>query len=715
MELKKLHPRIQDYVKNKGWKDLTDIQKIAFDPIYHGKSCVIEAPTSGGKTEAVLFPLLTRISGTPRSGFKVLYIAPLKALLNDLSLRVLPYAKMCYLEAFKWHGDVSQHDKLQQMIFPADILLTTPESIEAILLRRSNWQEVFQQLETIVIDEAHYFALTERGIHLSSLLERLEAALPKPAQRIAVTATIGNPEGLLKWLTGQRNIEGEYLSVASRKEKERDFKIKYFPDGGSVLQDHLYSLLLQKKSIVFERSRTASEETATRINERNANSRFPVKVKTHHSSVSKNLREEAENSIKKATETSLNAIISTSTLELGIDIGELDQVIQIGSLTSAGSFLQRVGRTGRRDGRSQFFRGLCYNPEELVLLAACVSLGLKKQSESVLLPTAAFHILAHQIICFCLQERGTTGDQIWSALSRAYCFSNITRDQFDELVDYMVNSGYLRREAFGTLLTGIETEKKYLKANWKRLFAIFDSGPMYNVVDGKKVIGTLDASFAVNQTLPFIFVLGGQEWDTINIDHDAQQVVVKKNLTGLPPKWNCIADFDVPFELAIEAGKILISPERVSFLDPFGQSVLDSERGSVKYTGWKEGRWIVQASDIGSTIHIWTFAGDKINRCINKFLSSRIEADHEYNYKRVLIKTQQINYPTASIVELLKSLRNYSPAQLNDLLESQVDVKWISKFSQCLPENLAKKAILEKSIDIHGTIREVKKVEIFEH
>jgi len=122
MSLSKLHQRLQDYVKDKKWADLTPIQKKAFDPIYEGKSCVLEAPTSGGKTEAVLFPLLTRVTADKSSGFKILYIAPLKALLNDLALRVIPYAKMCYLEAFKWHGDVSQAEKVQQMIFPADIL-----------------------------------------------------------------------------------------------------------------------------------------------------------------------------------------------------------------------------------------------------------------------------------------------------------------------------------------------------------------------------------------------------------------------------------------------------------------------------------------------------------------------------------------------------------------------------------------------------------------
>jgi ATP-dependent helicase Lhr and Lhr-like helicase len=293
--ISRLHPRLQDFVKDKWRSGLTDIQQMAFEPIFKGQSCVIEAPTAGGKTEAVLFPLLTRIAVNKTAGFKVLYIAPLKALLNDLALRVLPYAKMCYMEAFKWHGDVSQGDKVQQMIFPSDILLTTPESLEAIFLRKANWNEVFANLETIVIDEAHYFALTERGSHLVALLARLEAEIGRPIQRVAVTATIGNPEMLMKWLNPAGN--GISIKVSANTGKNKDFLVHYFTDDRLEWLDKLYSLLVNKKSIVFLQSRTETESTAAAINERNQiiGSRNPLKVRTHHSSVSKRLRERKQN------------------------------------------------------------------------------------------------------------------------------------------------------------------------------------------------------------------------------------------------------------------------------------------------------------------------------------------------------------------------------------------------------------------------------------
>jgi ATP-dependent Lhr-like helicase len=713
MSLNKLHPGLQAYVKEK-WKGLTEIQQKAFDPIYNGTSCTIEAPTSGGKTEAVLFPLLSRIQPNKHSGFKVLYIAPLKALLNDLALRVLPYAKLCSMEAFKWHGDVSQDSKLKQMVLPSDILLTTPESIEAILLRKANWQEVFANLETIVIDEAHYFALTERGSHLVSLLERIEAELKKSPQRIAVTATVGNAGELLKWITGNRP-GGISIKTDGKIEKERDFLIHYFNDEESSLYRHLYEYLVRKKSIVFERSRSNTEDTASRMNWWNdANSsRNTVKVKTHHSSVSKRLREEAETSIKQTTETSVDAIISTSTLELGIDIGDLDQVIQVGALNSSGSFLQRVGRTGRRPGRPQYFRGLCSDTDEMILLAGCVSLGLKRISENILFPKKAFHILAHQIICLCLQKLGATADDIWSTLSKAYCFSEITREEFDRLINYMISEDYLRAVGRGALLTSNKTEEEFLRSNWKRLFSIFETGVMYNVVDGKKIIGTLDSSFARKQKLPFVFVLGGQEWNTLKLDHESQQVKVEKNKTGKAPKWKAIATHDIPFELSQEVGSLLMKNDSLGFLDIMAETILLAQRNSYGELGWEPNKWILDSENEDGQFYLWTFCGEKINRVIANLFFEDFGEEPDYNFKNLCLKPERnTTLNRKDVLQWVLSLKNKTEGELETKVLNKIDVKWFSKFSECLPDHLAKSTIMEKGFDIKGFIRELNIIDI---
>ncbi len=717
--LEKLHPRLKQMMVDKGWKDFTDIQKASFEVIYNGQNCIIEAPTSGGKTEAVLFPLLSKIAVEKKSGVRVLYIAPLKALLNDIELRADAYTKKCNLNAFKWHGDVSQGEKMNQMIFPAEVLLTTPESLEAILLRKANWKDVFNNLQAIVIDEAHSFALSERGSHLVCLLERLENEIDSAPQRIGVTATIGNPDELLKWLMGSKALQGQKIAVRSSRKKDKDFKVHYFETDNEEITEFrlnhtLYDLLLNKKSIVFRNSRSHTEDTAKFINERNhiLNVSVPLKVRTHHSSVSKYYREAAEQLIKMKSESSLNAIISTSTLELGIDIGELDQVIQIGGLSSSSSFLQRVGRTGRRENRPQYFRGLCQEDNDLLLLAACINLGLDSISENILFPHKAYHILAHQVICLILQKNGTTADQIWKILSRAYCFSGISENKFKELIQFMTKEEFLRLVDNEILVTANRTEDLFLRANWSRLFAIFETGPMYNVVDGKKVIGTLDCSFVrmQNQT-PFLFVLGGIEWKAIKVNHETQQVSVQKNLTGIIPKWKVFSNNDIPFEIAQETGKILMSNKQFAFLDQPATIVINKMRETYENLEWQENVWVLDMEDTNKVL-IYTFAGDKINRTIAALFDYLKEYKTTFDFMRVEIGPHSATQSSIlhAILSFLERCKvEFSERSIEDMIKDDIKNVKFSKFSVCLPENLSKEALIDKGLDIGGFIKGIKK------
>lgn len=438
-----------------------------------------------------------------------------------------------------------------------------------------------------------------------------------------------------------------------------------------------------------------------------------MKVKTHHSSVSKRLREDAEGSIKMASESSLNAIISTSTLELGIDIGDLDQVIQVGDLHSSGSFLQRVGRTGRREGMKQFFRGFCSEGEELVLLAGCVSLGLDHQSEKILFPKRSFHILAHQTICICLQKKGATPDQIWSILSKAACFSEITRGEFDTLIAYMVKEDLLRYIHGQALMTGDKAEKEFLRANGKRLFAIFDSGIMYNVVDGKKLVGTLDSDFMRTQQLPFVFVLGGIEWNAKKIDHEAQQVLVTRNESGSAPRWTNMRSLDIPFELAQEVGRLLVAGKPLGFLDPRAAVVMRREANQHSSLGWNNYTWTLDPSPGSGKFYLWTFCGNKINRAIAFLLKTELNVRASPDYQLVTIDTD-IKRPTPGyqIIDYLLSLGNLSEKELEQKIMPNMKASWFSKFSVCLPDELAKITLREKGIDLTGLLQEINKVRI---
>jgi len=309
----------------------------------------------------------------------------------------------------------------------------------------------------------------------------------------------------------------EYTDFCGIGAKERErFSTSFFNDGqgaaGSELPASylrlacLYDLLQRKKSIVFGGSRTNCESIATAINKLNSVKKrsIPVKIRTHHSSVGKFYREEAEAKIRARNdlEGGIDSIISTSTLELGIDIGEPDRIFQLNAISGSGSFLQRVGRTGRRPGKPQYFRGLLLEEDELVLLTGVVSLGLKGVSESLFFPRKSFHILAHQLICLCLQSYGIARKTAWDILSCSYCFSQITENQFHELVGYMVSNGFLR-DVDGELVTGDQAEKYYLEANYQELFAVFSTGPLYEVFNEKNHVGNLDCAF-VESIIAFI-------------------------------------------------------------------------------------------------------------------------------------------------------------------------------------------------------------------
>ncbi len=720
-----IHPGLQKLIQDKGWKTgLTEIQLEAIPVILSGEDCIIEAPTAGGKTEAVLFPTLTMAAQKKVNFVQILYLAPLRALLNDIQNRAKEYSEVCGLHSFKWHGDVSQKAKINTFQNPTQVLLTTPESLEAILLRKAGWQLFFSDLQAIIIDEAHNFSCVDRGSHLVSLLERVESKIIIKPQRIAVTATIGNPQEMLHWLAGTRRKKGKHIFVNPTTNKKKDFKIQFFNDGkstnGQVIPSSytrltaLYDSIPKKKSIIFGGSRTNCESVASAIIQYNTMQKrsIPVKVRTHHSSVSKHYREEAENriKIKHDFESGIDGIISTSTLELGIDIGELDQIIQLDSLSSSSSFLQRVGRTGRRPEKPQYFRGMLLKEEDLILLNAVVNLGLQGISENLMFPKKAFHILAHQLICLSLQNNGISQGQAWETLSGAYCFSSINVTQLQQLISYMLSMDYFR-EVDGELVVGEQTEKYFLGANWQKLFAVFDSGPMYEVYNEKKHVGNLDSAFVESLNIPFLFVLGGLEWEAYKVKIDTHQVFARKTKAGSAPRWVTFHSFDVPYEVAKEAGGNLFSAKISSFLDHNAKNCFESAQYKIKNINWNKCTWVVLVDNL--EIEIWTFAGDKINRTLAILLDLFGLGQSSSNYKFITIKsvrnTEKLNWE--AIIKFISNIQNIEFDKTSNLMkkiESNMKIVYFSKFAKCLPDHLLVEALSERSFDLQGLFLEIK-------
>jgi ATP-dependent Lhr-like helicase len=541
---------------------------------------------------------------------------------------------------------------------------------------------------------------------------------------------------MLKWLGESRTKLGERIFVESLSEKEKDFKIQFFLDEVNSnnhtiiasyrrlisLYDHLqkYDYVNKKttKSLLFGGSRNSCESIASAILKLNSTSQrgIPVKIRTHHSSVSKHYREEAENriKIKNDLESGLNGIISTSTLELGIDIGELDHVIQIDSLSSSSSFLQRVGRTGRRPEKPQYFRGMVLEEDDLVLLSSVVSLGLQNISENLKLPRKAYHILAHQLICLSLQNNGITPDSAWKILSGAYCFSEISESHFSKLVSFMISNAFLR-DVDGDLVVGEKTEKNFLGSNWQKLFAVFDSGPLYEVFSEKKHVGNLDSAFVESLDTPFLFVLGGIEWEAYKIKTETHQVFARKTVAGNAPRWITYYGFDVPYEVAKETGRILFAKEVPSYLDDNAKECFKSAQYKVRNLNWKEDNWIAIVDNF--EIKLWTFAGDKINRTIAKLINSFRLGLSSSNYKYLNIKScntsERINWK--SIIDFITDLNDLNTNESNKFvnkLKENIKLTYFSKFSKCLSDQLLAESLLERSFDFKGLQSELQNNDI---
>ncbi len=719
--LSKLHPGIQQWIKEQNWPGLRPIQEKSIKPILDGLNCVIEAPTAGGKTEAVLFPALTRAAKFSASSIQVLYIAPLRALLNNLENRGEKYARCCGLHAFKWHGDVSQSDKLAQLAHPPNLLMTTPESIEAILLRKSQWRIFFKDIQTVIIDEAHNFAAGDRGGHLMALLERLNTATGQEFQRIALSATIGNPEAMCQWLTGTRK-PAQRIQVSSSNKQKTDYKIHYFDSSIDTLDTppdktsgwHLLKTMVSElrgcRSIVFVGSRSKAENFAKAI-QSFPNSR--INLRTHHSSVSKFFREEAEALIQEIGEQGIEAILSTSTLELGIDIGELDKILQLDALSSPSAFLQRVGRTGRRKNIPRYFRGLVRDIDGLLLMTATLSLGVEYKSEAIQIKKRAFQLLAHQLICLSLQQHGIQSNKVWDILRHATPFSGIRRKEYDHLIQHMIKEEYLRT-ADGVLVPGESTENRYLKAGWRKLFAVFNTAPLYEVIAGRNQIGTLDASFVEAMSVPFFFTLAGRLWKAEKVDMESHRIKAVHATTGHAPKWESFGGPGIPFETANRVGEILYGYKNIpEALDESAFSILnDLQSRRLNNNEWSPNTICILLTGKGKA-NIITYAGDLINQTWARLLESE-SLKTRGNYAEIMVEKKQNGKDLKEIINSSKD--QILSHQFNDQLSNKLiqnQPAWpFSPFAAMLPESLIKEALAESTTDLKSLREYLKNKEL---
>lgn len=550
-----LCPPLQQNLINHGWTSLRPIQELAFREVDVGKNVLLIAPTAGGKTHAAFLPLLNRCHGWKDFGAKILYIAPLRALLNNIENRLKSerLAEAIYLEVFKWHGDVSRSKKLAAAKRLPDILLTTPESLDVILCSPYvDKDKFFFPLDAVVIDEAHYFAGSERGAQLVSVLNRLEYVLNRDLQRICLSATVGNPEEVLAWLcTPSKRVQT--IVRAPAEKTQREAYLNFYEDGDKETpRQVIVRSSVGKKSIIFEPSRKAAEDRSKDFH----GDAFICHV--HHSSVDKFWREKAELDLAEARKAA--TVIATCTLELGLDVGDLYLIQQEGDFPSVSSYLQRIGRTGRRHPPQ---RCLVHVTDEFDFLKnlAIMTLADEAYVEDNLLPLNFYHVLLQQLLMLTLGNNGFPIEKARGTLRHCSALVDITDHEFDELLEFWIKKDVLR-VAEELLLIGHEVERRYSQTNYRDLYVLFDSPQIFEVWHGRMAIGTLDWLFISTKTEKFAFILAGKWWQVEEVHFEDGRVYVKPFLSVPPPAtWISPRGHEVSYRIAQQIKRLLLSED----------------------------------------------------------------------------------------------------------------------------------------------------------
>ena len=692
-------------VSKLGWRNLTSIQEMTIPEVIQGKNVVLLAPTAGGKTEAAFFPVLHNIHTEGLEGLSVIYVSPIKALLNNQEARLNALSSFIYRDAFKWHGDVNRGEKGSYFKNPSSILMITPESLEVILMnKRIDKQNLFKNVRAIVIDEIHSFAGGERGVHLMAVLERIQEFSKHDIQRIGLSATVGNPAQISEWMQGSSKRKRGVINPP-KENKPKKIEIKYVNDE-EQLSVEIHKRVVNKKGLLFSNSRTGAESVKRVLDEKG------IESYVHHSSIDKYFREVAEDKFKLGKN---SIIIATSTLELGIDIGDLDVVLQLDAPSSVSSFLQRMGRTGRREGSIGHFVFFPSGEEKLVISIAILNLAIKGYVESVQVSKKSYDLLFHQILVMSVSYMGIDKNLVYNVLSKAYPFSEITIEEYEELLNEMVNKRFIQIDR-NRIFIDDETEKKFGYSNFIELFSTFETNKEFKVLFRNRAIGTLERWYVNALGEDFQFTLAGAHWQTVKIDYERSVIYVEEAKNSLPPRWMSDSGF-LSFELAQEILEIETSNIEYKFLNNKELEVLSRFREEVQMSGLKKNALIVEERKDGYIFT--TFAGNRVNYTIANSIRTTTKCFDisDLTWKGFKLKSfdKDMMPSLPEIIEMIRAIKMkndyYNSQKIIQLTELVPDISF-SKYQKHLPNKFRKEQAAEYIYDFTTTVNYLGSVEL---
>ena len=598
-EFDKLHPALQHHIVNSlGWPELRPLQEATITPLLAAEHAILLAPTAGGKTEAAMFPVLSRMLNEQWTGVSVLYICPIKALLNNLESRLDYYSGLLGRRVGIWHGDIKNAYKNKLLKDPPDILLTTPESIEVMLVsQRVDHLRLFGHLKAVVIDEVHAFAGDDRGWHLLYLLERLQTIAKSELQRIGLSATVGNPHALCQWLAASCKNPAQVINPPAEHTANPVVEVDWV---GSIDNAALVISRLHRgeKRLVFCDSRRRVEELTYALRQRD------VRTFVSHSSISLEERAAAEKAFSEAQDC---VIVATSTLELGIDVGDLDRVIQIDAPSTVASFLQRIGRTGRRKGTSRNCLFLATREDAFIQTLALLRLWSDDYIEPISPPEKPYHIFAQQVMAMTLQESGIGVSDWRNHLPYTPGLSGEI-DTLQPIVNHMVKAEVLHSDQ-GTIGIGLAGEKAYGQKNFMTLFSVFITTPLVKVMHGRQEIGEVDQTSFVSGGSGSLLILAGRAWKTLFVDWKLRTAHVEPTDEKGLSKW-VSTGVPLPYDICQSILQVLINDDQPIKMSQRARDLINSIRDQ---HDWVESESTLIISTDAST-QWWTFAGQGFNQ-----------------------------------------------------------------------------------------------------
>ena len=680
----RLHPALQHHIVNSlGWTSLRPLQEHAIPPVLDGDHALLLAPTAGGKTEAAVFPLLSRMLTERWSGLSVLYICPIKALLNNMESRLRDYGALIGRRVDLWHGDVGASRRRAIMQERPDLLLTTPESIEVMLVSsRAEPRVLFRDLQAVVVDELHAFAGDDRGWHLLAVLERVRHLAGREIQRLGLSATIGNPEALLEWLAPASSRPRRVVAPAGEATRSASVYLDYV---GSVRNAARVVSALHRgeKRLVFCDSRARVEALAAELRQAG------TETFVSHSSLALDERRRSEEAFSQSRDC---VIVATSTLELGIDVGDLDRVIQIDAPATVASFLQRLGRTGRRPGTVRNCLFLATSDDGFLRASGLLRLWLDGYVESVVPPPEPFHIFAQQLLALALQE-GRVGRQMWREwLGAMPAFRAMALEHLNDIIEFMLTRGILVEDG-GMLSIGVEGERSFGRRHFMELMSVFTSDPLFSVRHGRTELGLVHPlSFQVRRDGPVVLLLAGRNWEVSHVDWDHRVAYVKASTERGRSRW-IGPGIPLSFDLCRAIRRVLVEGSLPVDISKRARTKLDELQQDFS---WVDATGTAIVRDQAGASRWWTFAGLRANTALGQLTGPlRLPVSREDNLS---IRLRD----GVGIEELRRRVDDLPRDTIADLFPVTTDATETLKFSSCLPEELALRTIRQRGSDVQG-------------